>query len=632
MRRKKNENIEQDIELEIGQDVRKILDGESVRDIEEESGPQLYPGMTDAGIGSELDRTRIYGAGPAPGADVRYSSEYDERSDRSRRYGTGYDERDDRSRRYDAGYDERSDRFRRYDAGYDEADGEYGGYEGDHNRKHIDDYGDDYEGEYEDKYVEDEGGELPPPKRKQPRPYLIIAVSFGLLFLFLSAHLIYFNVRMKDEILSSPYNRRQNAQADLVRRGSILSADGATLARTDTYDGTEERVYPYANIFAHAVGFITHGKSGIESFANYELLTSHTNIIDQMINEFRKKKSDGDNVVTTLNAKLQEAAYYALGDYRGAVICMNPKTGAILAMVSKPNFDPNTLAEIWDEMVADSSNSNLVNRATQGLYPPGSTFKIVTALAYYKRHHTFDGFHFNCTGEFTVDDYTVHCYKGTVHGEEDFKSAFAHSCNTAFSRIGLDLGAGNLSGTALSLMFGESLPCELLSSKSRWSLANSPDDVELVQTAFGQGKTLVTPYHMALLVSAIANDGVLMTPHLIDHTESAAGDLVKKTKPSVYRRLVTHDEAEALSSLMQAVVEEGSASELSGRSYRVAGKTGSAEYTKSSGEIGTHSWFVGFTNPGDSEFAIAVIAENGGAGSSTAVPIASEILSQYYGW
>ena len=562
MRRKRHS--EQDIERELGEDVRRIMEGEKLRDVGEEDGPSLYPGMEDAGIGSSVDdETQVFDTSrrvfytdesflPIPDEE-EWEEEGDEDSDRS--------------------------------AG-----------------------------------------------KRSRGPYLFISIAFGLLFLLLAAHLIYFNLRMKDEILASPYNKRQNAQSQLVRRGKILSKDGATLARTDVYEGgTEERVYPYANVFAHVVGFVSNGKSGVESFANYQLMTSHANIIDQMINEFLKKKNDGDTVVTTLNAGLQEAAYYALGDYRGAVVVLNPQTGEIMAMVSKPNFDPNTLADIWDEMVSDPTRSNLVNRATQGLYPPGSTFKIATALAYYRKYHSFEGFSYDCMGEFTIDDYTVHCYKGTVHGQEDLRGAFAHSCNTAFSQIGLMLGNSALTATAKSLLFDVKLPSELLSSSSRWALTNESDEIELVQTAFGQGKTLVTPYHMALIVSAIANDGVLMNPYLIDHVETATGELVSKTKQSRYKTLLNPEEAEALSKLMEAVVEEGSANELAGRSYRVAGKTGSAEYTRSDGSTGTHSWFVGFTNPDNPDLVIAVIAEDGGAGSSTAVPIASEILRQYYG-
>ena len=163
-------------------------------------------------------------------------------------------------------------------------------------------------------------------------------------------------------------------------RGEIHSADGEVLARTDVYEGgTEVRVYPYQNIFSHVVGYDTHGKSGLESDANFSLLTSHEFFLDQMKNEFRGEKNMGDTVVTTLDAGLQVVAYNALGDRKGAVLAIEPSTGKILVMVSKPDFDPNTLSENWDALISDGTNSSLLNRVTMGQYPPGSTFKIVTA-------------------------------------------------------------------------------------------------------------------------------------------------------------------------------------------------------------------------------------------------------------
>ncbi len=557
-----------------------------------ESGPLIYPGMEDAGIGS-----------------VIYTD------------GEPYDE--------DDAFSDEDDAFFDGDGVFSEGDDDEFG--GDEPGAAGPDDGDDEDTD-DDEDAEDEGeGLFARKRRRRNGPFLFISAAFILLFLLLMGHLVCFNLFEKDRILNSPYNKRQNSQADRVIRGPIVSIDGSTLAKTNVYEGgTEERVYPYANIFAHTVGFSTHGKSGLESIANYQLLTAHNNIIDQIINEFRKKKNPGDTVVTTLNASLQETCYYALGDYRGAVVVLDAKTGAVRAMVSKPDFDPNTLASVWDEMVSDSSNSQLLNRATQGLYPPGSTFKIVTALSYFRAYNTFSGFEYDCTGEFEVGDSVVHCYQGASHGLEDFAGAFAHSCNTAFSEIGLKLGASRLTSTAKDMMFGESLPCELNASRPRWQLEVPADDVDLVQTAFGQGKTLTTPYHMALICSAIANKGVVMSPYLIDHVENNQGHVISRNSPSRYRRIMTEEEAAELTALMKQVVSGGTASALSGRVYEAAGKTGSAEYYKSDGSIGTHSWFVGFTNPDDPDLIIAVLAENGGAGSSTAVPIAEEILDSYY--
>lgn len=469
-----------------------------------------------------------------------------------------------------------------------------------------------------------------PKKKKKSRPYIVISYAFVFIFVALIGYIVYFNVVMRDSILSSPYNKRQDTQARYVTRGSILSADGKALAETQVAgDGTVTRVYPYGKVYAHVVGYSTNGKSGLESQVNYDLLTSHNNFPDHLVNEFNGTKDPGDSVVTTLNSTLQQAAYDALGDYRGAVIIMNPKTGAILAMVSKPDFDPNTISSDWNDIV-NGSGSELLNRVTSGSYPPGSIFKIVTSLAYFRKNATFDGFSFDCTGELTIDGNTVHCFQGEQHGQEDFKGAFAQSCNTAFSQIGVNLGGDAIRSAAEAFLMNKALPCDFSYRESSVTVDGSSSVKDIMQTAFGQGQTTVTPYNMALIVSAIANDGVLMKPYLVSGIRAADGTSVSTVTPQKYSTLITPTEASQLKELMKAVVSQGTAEALKGRKYTAAGKTGSAEYTKSDGTTGTHSWFVGFTNPDDPELAFAIIAEDGGAGSSTAVPMAEQILDTYY--
>ena len=165
-------------------------------------------------------------------------------------------------------------------------------------------------------------------------------------------YLIYFNYAKSDDFINSPYNTRQDTFSDRVVRGKIISADGQVLAQTNVYeDGTEERTYPYANMFAHVVGYDTNGKSGLESEANFQLLTSHEFFLNQMKNEFKNQKNTGDSVNTTLNADLQSTAYNALGDRRGAVVAIEPSTGKILVEMSRPDFDPNTISQNWDTLI-----------------------------------------------------------------------------------------------------------------------------------------------------------------------------------------------------------------------------------------------------------------------------------------
>lgn len=219
-------------------------------------------------------------------------------------------------------------------------------------------------------------------KRARNKEFARVTYIFVALFLVLMGYITYFQVARSRDIIRSPYNARQDSYADRVVRGKILDKDGNVLAQTNvSEDGTETREYPYGNMFAHVVGYSVQGKSGLESVENFELLTSNAFFLEKIKNEFQDKKNIGDSVVTTLNLKLQEAAYDALGNYKGAVVVMEPSTGKILAMVSKPDFDPNAVAENWDFLNTDQ-DSALLNRATQGQYAPGSTFKVVTALEY----------------------------------------------------------------------------------------------------------------------------------------------------------------------------------------------------------------------------------------------------------
>ena len=464
-------------------------------------------------------------------------------------------------------------------------------------------------------------------RRARNREYTFISVFFVAIFAGLIGYLIYFDAIKSDSFINSPYNTRQDTFADRVVRGKIESSDGEILAQTEVdEDGTETRVYPYNNVFAHVVGYDTNGKSGLESEANFQLLTSHEFFLNQIKNEFLGTKNTGDTVVSTLNADLQTTAYNSLGDRRGAVVALEPSTGKILAMVSKPDFDPNNISSEWDTLVNDESNSSLLNRATMGQYPPGSTFKLVTALDYFRTKGTFNGYSFNCQGTITLEDHTIHCYNSTVHGQEDFYTAFANSCNCAFAEIGTELGGSSLLKTSEDLLFNQKLPLRSY-RKSSFTLNGKSGIPLTMQTAIGQGNTLVSPMHMALITSAVANGGVLMKPYLIDKVLNDSGDQISMTQPEAYKRLMTNNEASLLGKLMQQVVEKGTATALNGRGYTVAGKTGSAEYDENGS---SHSWFIGYSNTDNPDLVVAIIVEGGGTGSEAAVPIAADIFDAYH--
>lgn len=469
-------------------------------------------------------------------------------------------------------------------------------------------------------------------KRKQTnRDIVLVTYFFVILFVGMIVYLGYFTYYQSDQYRTNEYNsKRQAIFADRYVRGDIVSRNGKTLATTEYDDeGNEYRYYPYDSMFAHVVGYSTKGNTGIEALANSSLLSSHINPLLKAVYELKNVKSPGDTVVTTLDTRLQAAAYEALGDRKGAVVALNPKTGAILAMVSKPDYDPNEINEIWDELVdEENSNSNLVNRATQGLYPPGSTFKLLTALEYMREYpDTYRGFHFDCDSVYESGEYSIRCSHGVSHGEEGFEDAFAQSCNGAFASIGEKLNFSSMFKLCEDFGYNSGLPLNLLNNASKFSLKNSQSLWDVLQTSIGQGKTVVTPLHNAMIAAAVANGGVMMKPYVLDHVENTDGVTIQTYGPETYRTVMTPAEADVLKEMMRAVVTYGTGSNAEGDGYSVAGKTGSAEWA--SGKE-THAWFIGFADVEDPEIVVSVIVEEGGSGGSVAAPIAREVFDAYY--
>lgn len=456
---------------------------------------------------------------------------------------------------------------------------------------------------------------------------------FVILFMALMVYLVYFNVFEAKKIVNSPYNERQDNFADRVVRGKITDRNGNVLAQTQiAEDGSETREYPYGSLFAHVIGYSSSqfGKTGLESMANFELLTSNAFFVEKVKHEFQNQKNMGDTVVTTLDAGLQQAAYDALGENRGGIFVMEPATGKILAMVSKPDYNPNEVDDVWYVLNSDEENSPFLNRVTQGLYCPGSTFKIVTALEYMRENADYDQYTFDCTGSFEHSNFTMNCYKRSGHGMLDFRGSFAQSCGTSFSNIALTLDRTAYRQTAEELLFNKKLPSVLDYSKSSFVVDENTVDSELMMTGMGQGRTLVSPYHMGLICAAIANGGTLMEPYLVEKVTNYTGTEISKNVPKSYKRLMSADEAARLKELMCAVVSEGTAAELSNGLYSVAGKTGTAEYSLIDGEK-MHSWFVGFTNVDNPELVICVTIEGyDGNANALAVPIAKRVLDAYY--
>ena len=247
-----------------------------------------------------------------------------------------------------------------------------------------------------------------------------------------------------------------------------------------------------------------------------------------------------------------------------------------------------------------------------------------------RQNSNYSDYTYDCTGSITEGNTTIPCAGGNVHGYEDLRSSFANSCNSSFANIGLQLDISGFRDTAEDLLFNKPLPSVLDYTKSSFVLDQDSPASEIMMTAMGQGKTTVSPYHMALITQAVANGGTLMEPYLVDSITNYTGTEVRRNVPKSYARLMTSDEASQLKDYMSAVVEEGTGSVLSGRSYTVAGKTGTAEYSSESSDR-THSWFTGFTNVDNPELVITVITEaSDGSAGGKAVSIAGTILDSYY--
>lgn len=430
-------------------------------------------------------------------------------------------------------------------------------------------------------------------------------------------------------VINSTYNKRSDLLEKRIMRGSIYSADGKALAETVADDfGNTERTYPFGSLFVHVVGRCEHGKTGLELSENFNMLRSNINPVVKIANELKGEQTPGDNIITTLDTRLQKAARDALGNYRGAVVAIEPDTGKILALVSTPDYDPEHLdKEAWDALVEDADGeSRLLNRATQGLYAPGSTFKILTALEYMREHKDEEAYAYNCSGNDVFGKVKIKCYGNSAHGLVDLKTSFLKSCNTSFANIGMSLDKKSFRSLCDSFLFNTELPVPFVCRQSSFVIESSSADEEMPQTAIGQGKTQITPIHNAMIATAIANGGILMKPYVIDRRENAYGEMISKTVPSQYGTLLTQKEADRLTKYMKAVVEEGTASGLRG-SYHAAGKTGSAEYDSSGN---SHAWFTGFAPADNPEIAISVIVEEAGSGGTYAVPVAKAVFDEYF--
>ena len=456
-------------------------------------------------------------------------------------------------------------------------------------------------------------------------------VLFTCLFVWMIVYLGIIGTKDKISLFDNSYNNRQELQYKNVTRGTIYSAEGEVLAETRTDEsGNEYRFYPYGSAFAHAVGYSTNGRMGIEDDANYYLMHTGADLFERINNGMNNKKDPGYDVVSTLDVDLQKICDDYLGQYNGAVIVTEAKTGKILVMLSHPDFNPGSIREDWESITSTSSNSQLLNRATQGLYPPGSTFKIITALEYYREHpDSWRRYSYVCNGSIVHGDYRVSCIYQTVHSDVDLKSSFARSCNSSFVNLGLSLDRERWGQTLTDLNFNKPLPTDMITGTSSAYVGAASTDYDIMQTSIGQGKTVITPIHLNMITQAIANGGVMMKPYMIEKIVDHKGNVIVDYEPESVGNVLSADESKFLTELMTAVVEGGTGKTLYNDHYTCAGKTGTAEFAEDINE--SHAWFTAFAPVEDPEICVTIIIEKAGTGVEYAVPLAKNIFDSYFG-
>ncbi len=459
-------------------------------------------------------------------------------------------------------------------------------------------------------------------KRNVAFVYSIVLASYGLLIIFFACNLAMYS----DRWFARPSNTRiKNIEmTEGVYPGSIYDRSEVMIAWNDIQnDGYQRKYHEGIEAIAPLIGMnaSSYGRTGLELFYSKYLYGYSQSTIEQLYQAVFLGQSVGSNIHLTIDFDLQRFAYEKLKSYEGAAVVMRADTGEILAMVSSPSFNPE------DEVSV--KKDSLVNRTVDGLYPPGSVMKIVTVAAALKYPERLKN-SYQCQGELDVSGQTLSCYKKKAHGDLTIEQAFAQSCNTIFAQIALDLGEEAMNAAAEELCFNREFLFPDIQLQSSAFPAAAGDENELAWAAIGQGKVLVTPLHMAMLISGIANEGDVMEPKLIYRVTGRDNRVIKKMHPVLFAEFLTPGICEEISRMMARCVNEGTGSHAAVNGVQVYGKTGTAEIGAEKSTYSNDAWFVGYIEK-EYPIAIALVIENtnqGNTGGSLAAPIAGEILGK----
>lgn len=471
-------------------------------------------------------------------------------------------------------------------------------------------------------------------------PIRRVAVVAMLMFGLLLANGTYAVLFRQGPLDAMPQNRRVRDAEFAQNRGSILAAGKVEIATTvpskDRFD--YQRNYPAGALYAPVTGYFSydHASTGLENTYNSQLAgTADSLFVRRLIDLATDRTPEGASIQTTIVPKVQEAAATALGRQKGAVVALNPKTGAVLALVTSPGYDPNTLAshdvEKADgayDVLASASTRPLSNRAAREIYPPGSTFKLVTAAAALADGKTPDSKvkspeRLRLPGTSTYLPNSTRCGGTTV----TLSRALEVSCNTAFANLGLEVGEAKLREQAQLFGFDARHLSDLGGVASQFP--DSLNGAQLALSSIGQFDVAASPLQMAMVSAAIANDGVLMDPYVVSSVQAPDLTPLQTRKPRVLSTPMTPGNAEALQQMMGRVVSQGTGSNARISGVEVGGKTGTAQ---SDPKRKPFAWFTSFAPLDDPEVAVAVVVEdadiprNDIAGGRLAAPIARSVM------
>ncbi|MER7233685.1 penicillin-binding protein 2 [Streptomyces olivaceus] len=480
------------------------------------------------------------------------------------------------------------------------------------------------------------------------KPLRRIAIFCGLLVLTLLIRDNWLQYVQADELKEDEHNRRVAIERYATPRGDII-VDGNAITGHATTEGDfkYKRTYKDGAMWAPVTGYVSqaYGATQIEAI-NDGILTGNDDrlFFRNTLDMITGKKREGGNVVTTLNGAAQKAAYDGLKKQgaKGAVVALEPSTGKILSMASYPSYDPTSIAggddaagEAWTKLQKKNDPDDpMLNRALREVYPPGSTFKVVTAAAALENdlygsadEKTDSPLPWTMPGTTTElpNEGDLPCKDATL------REALRVSCNTVFGKVGSDLGNEKMLEEAKKFGFTEEQFVPVRSSASVFSEDMAPSEV--AQSSIGQFNTAASPLQMAMVASAVANNGTLMKPYMVDELQAPNLDTIEKTDPEEMSKPLSADNAQILQSMMETVVEDGTGTNAQIDGVKVGGKTGTAQHGVDNSE-NPYAWFLSYAkgDDGGAPVAVAVVIEDENAGrddisgGGLAAPIAKNVM------